>query len=89
MARSVVGDVRFVAACCGAAMVACAGARTSGSTTPDQQSIAEYDVARDAFQNGKLREALEHVEKALSLDDENADAAYLGATILLLSLIHI
>jgi Tfp pilus assembly protein PilF len=71
------------AVCCAAAAVSCAGARSPGSSNPEQQSIAEYDVARDAFQNQRLREALEHVEKALSLDGENADAAYLGATVLI------
>jgi tetratricopeptide (TPR) repeat protein len=54
-----------------------------GAQSADQQSIAEYDLGRDSFQNGRLREALAHVEKALSLDGDNADAAFLGATVLL------
>ena len=45
--------------------------------------MTEYDVALDAFKNKKPREALEHVEASLKLDDNNADAAYLGAMILL------
>ncbi|AKT42302.1 uncharacterized protein CMC5_065250 [Chondromyces crocatus] len=50
----------------------------------EQRSVAEYDLARDAFQNDRLREALDHVEKALEHDDENADAAHLGALIMLM-----
>lgn len=48
----------------------------------EQRSLAEYDLARDSFQGQRLREALDHVEKALKLNDENAEAAYLGAVIL-------
>lgn len=49
---------------------------------PEQRGAAEYDLARDAFQGTRLREALDHVEKALKFDDHNADAAYLGAMVL-------
>jgi Tfp pilus assembly protein PilF len=62
---------------------ACAAAGPTGSAAVDQRSLAEYDLARDAFQNGKLREALEHVEKSLEIDADNAESAYLGAVILL------
>jgi tetratricopeptide (TPR) repeat protein len=55
--------------------------RASGPN--DARSVAEYDVAKDAFEHHHAREALEHVQTALKLDDENADAAYLGAVILL------
>jgi type IV pilus assembly protein PilF len=48
----------------------------------EQRSLAEYDLARDSFQNQRFREALEHVEKALKLNEDNAEAAYLGAVIL-------
>ncbi len=44
---------------------------------------AEYGLAGDAFHRGRYREALEHVEKALDLDEANADAAYLGAMVML------
>jgi Tfp pilus assembly protein PilF len=60
----------------------CAGS-SSGPTAPDQQSVAEYDLAREAFENQKPREALVHINNALELDDENAPAAYLGTVILL------
>lgn len=48
-----------------------------------ERAIAEYDVARDAFHQGRLREALEHIRGALELDESNSDAAYLGAVTLL------
>lgn len=60
----------------------CSGSSNGGAGSPEQ-SVAEYDVARDAFHKGKLREALEHVQAALDHDDSNADAAYLGAIIML------
>jgi len=53
-----------------------------GVASAEQRSTAEYDLARDAFQNNRLREALDHVQKAMRLNDENADAAYLGAVVL-------
>ena len=47
-------------------------------------SIAEYDLARDLWlTRGQPREALDHVLKAVELDDENADAAHLAALIYL------
>jgi Tfp pilus assembly protein PilF len=49
----------------------------------DARSIAEYDVARDLFSRGQLREALGKVEESLELDDGNAEAAYLGSVIML------
>jgi type IV pilus assembly protein PilF len=49
----------------------------------EQRGLAEYDLARDAFQNRRFREALDHIQKALKLDDDNADAAYLGAMVML------
>lgn len=64
-------------------MPACGAATSGGAVSPDQQSNAEYDLARDAFSGGRLREALEHVENATKLNEENGDAAYLGAMIML------
>lgn len=49
----------------------------------DPHSTAVYDVARDAFGKGQLREAFGKVKEALDVDSDNADAAYLGAVILL------
>jgi len=70
------------------ALVAGAGASITGclpeSGGPvDPGSNAIYDVARDAFGRGQLREALAKVDQALEMDDSNADAAYLGAVVLL------
>jgi type IV pilus assembly protein PilF len=72
-----------------ASVVGCsASARGAGASpgavvaSAEQRAVAEYDLARDAFQSARLREALDHVEKSLQLDD-NADAAYLGAVVLL------
>jgi type IV pilus assembly protein PilF len=68
----------------GLLLPACSGTQTgSGAASPEQQSSAEYDLAREAFQGGRLRDALEHVQKSISLNEENGDAAYLGAMILL------
>jgi len=63
-------------------LVSCSAAPGS-SPEAAQRSIGEYDLARDAFQRGQLREALDHVQKSLDLDEENGDAAYLGAITLL------
>jgi Tfp pilus assembly protein PilF len=60
----------------------CGGAQGPGGNG-EQRSLAEYDLGRDAFQNQRLREALDHVQKALKLNPDNADAAYLGATVLI------
>ena len=62
--------------------LSCAGAQTGVGSDQDR-SIAEYDLARDAFQNGRLREALGHVQGALRLNAHNAEASFLGATVML------
>lgn len=73
--------------CCAALGQLAAGCGASkgqlAAPSGDAQSIAEYDLGRDAFQRGQLRDALEHVEKSLDFDGDNAEAAYLGAVILL------
>jgi Tfp pilus assembly protein PilF len=58
---------------------------TGGADEPgrDAKALAEYDLARDAFEHGRLREALGHVETSLGLDATNPDVHYLGAVILL------
>jgi len=67
----------------GLALAGCPGEGGPGGSDPSQMAVAEYDLARDAFKRERPREALEHVQKALELDDANADAAYLGAAIYL------
>lgn len=52
-----------------------------GSPDPERQSRAEHDVAADALAKGNLRTALAHAKKAAALDEENADAHLLVATI--------
>lgn len=51
--------------------------------SPERQSDAEYDVARDLFQKGNVRVALDHVQKAVALNEDNDKAHYLMAAILL------
>ncbi len=65
------------------ALSACAGKTQPGAQNPERQSDAEYDIARDLFQKGQPRVALDHVTKAISLNEENDKAHYLKAAILL------
>jgi type IV pilus assembly protein PilF len=62
---------------------ACIPSRTPGSASDEQKSLAEYDLAGDAFKNRRFREALDHVQQALKLNPDNAEASYLGAAVLL------
>jgi type IV pilus assembly protein PilF len=62
---------------------ACTSTNTNPAQAPEQQSLAEYDLARESYKTGKLRDVLAHVQKAVELDDLNADAAYLGAVVYL------
>ena len=66
-------------------VLACSSPQTPGAVHNDEgQSIAEYDIARDLWLNrGQTREALDHVLRAIALDDENADAQHLAALIYL------
>jgi type IV pilus assembly protein PilF len=66
-------------------VVAACGAPNSGSggaQSPERQSIAEYDVARDLLGKGQNRAALDHAQKAVELDEENAKALFLMSAIL-------
>ena len=65
---------------CGAGAAGCFHGPTPAE---EQQSVAEQDLAGDAFNNGRLREAFDHVQRALKLNPDNGEAAYLGATVLL------
>lgn len=77
------GALRLLVASAALSWTGCGGAQPVTQASDEQRAIAEYDLARDAFQNGRLREALAHVEASLSLDEDNADAAYLGAVVML------
>jgi type IV pilus assembly protein PilF len=61
----------------------CPTTNNNPAQSPEQQSLAEYDLARESYKLGKLRDVLAHVQKAVELDEANADAAYLGAQVLL------
>jgi Tfp pilus assembly protein PilF len=54
-----------------------------GAKDPEQQSIAEHDLAADALQKGSLRTALVHARKAIELDEANYNAQLLAANIYL------
>ena len=80
-------DLRAGAAAALLGSILCAGL-TSGclrSATPveEQRSIAEQDLAADAFKNGRLREAFDHVQRSLKQNADNGEASYLGAMVLL------
>jgi type IV pilus assembly protein PilF len=62
-------------------VLACAGAQVR--TEEDPKARAEYDLAREAFQSGLLREALGRVQASLRIDNADPDVHYLGAVILL------
>ena len=66
-------------------VTACAGGKGQqpGAQSPERQSDAEYDLARDLFQKGDPRLALDHIQKSLALNEENDRAYYLKAAILL------
>ena len=64
-----------------AAVVLACGTSAAGAKSPEQQSLAQYDLAREAFEAGRYRQALELLDKALAADEENADASYLAALV--------
>lgn len=80
-ARSVTRALPLLGAALLSTLAACGPATPAGAAAPEVRSVAEYDLAREAFGQGRVRQALGHVEKALELDDKNADAAYLGAVL--------
>jgi len=54
-----------------------------GGQDPSKQSMAEHDLGVDAFSKNNLRAALAHAKKAVDLDEDNADAQLLAATVYL------
>ena len=73
------------AAALGVMLVACSGTKPSGPgvANPERQSDAEYDLARESFQKGDTRIAVDHIQKAIVFNEENDKAHYLHAVILL------
>jgi tetratricopeptide (TPR) repeat protein len=51
--------------------------------SPETQSDAEYDVARDLFFKGSPRAALDHALKAVELNEDNSRALYFTAALYL------
>src|SRR5579872_5633442 len=70
------GVVSLFSFCCLVAVVACVGCSPKGAsspaTDPQRQSEAQYDVARDYFEKGEPRLALDHCRNAIELDPDNA-----------------
>ena len=67
-------------------LVACSGGKQPagpGVANPERQSDAEYDLARESFQKGDTRVAVDHIQKAIAFNEENDKAHYLHAVILL------
>jgi Tfp pilus assembly protein PilF len=67
------------------AQAACTPPSNEGpqAANPQRQAVSEYDLARDAFYKGHLREALDHAQLSNKLDDENAKALYFTSVIYL------
>jgi type IV pilus assembly protein PilF len=65
--------------------VACTSKNSAApnAKSPEVQSDAEYDLAKDFFGKGKPREALDHANKAVALNEENDKAHYMVAAILM------
>jgi Tfp pilus assembly protein PilF len=66
-------------------LTACTGKNASqpGAQSPERQSEAEMDLAADFLKKGNQRTALDHAQKAVTLNDENEKAHYLVAAILI------
>lgn len=68
-------------------VLACGGnhgaAQGPGAKSPERQAEAEYDVARDAFEKGQPRIALDHVLKAVEIDDDNPRILYFASVLYL------
>lgn len=69
----------------GVMLVACSSTKPSGPgvANPERQSDAEYDLARESFQKGEVRVAVDHIQKSIAFNEDNDKAHYLHAVILL------
>jgi tetratricopeptide (TPR) repeat protein len=83
--RHSAGSFSCVRGALGAVVVASyiVGCVRGATQAEEARSIAEQDLAVDAEQHGRLREALEYAQKALKLNPDNAEAAHVGAVVLL------
>ncbi len=65
-------------------LVTSAGTGCGGAGPQDVKvAQAEYQLGNDAFHKQRYREALGHVSNALEHDEQNEEAAYLGAMVML------
>ena len=74
----------FLALLLGAVVAACSGkgANAPGGN-PERQSDVEYAIARDYFDKGQPRLALDHCHRAVELNDQNAKALYFTSAVYL------
>jgi len=75
--------VPALAAALAVGMGALLGCEHVATQQEEARSVAEQDLGADARQNGRLREAFFHVQRALKFNPDNAAAAYLGSVVLL------
>ena len=54
---------------------------SGGPRSPERQSSAEYDLARDFFYKGQPRAALDHIRRSVELQDDNSKALYFASII--------
>jgi len=81
--RILIGSV-FCLSLLGAAVVACGGRGANGpGANPERQSDIEYAIARDYFEKGQPRLALDHSRRAIELNDQNARALYFTSLVYL------
>ncbi len=64
-------------------VLGCGATNTNPAQSPEAQSLAEYDLAKESYRMGKMREVIDHAQKAVELDETNADAAFLAARVYL------
>jgi type IV pilus assembly protein PilF len=57
------------------------GSQNPNAQSTERQSDAEYDLARDLFEKGNPRAALDHAMKAISLNEDNDKAQYFVAVV--------
>lgn len=71
----------LVAASCVVVLAGCPKSQGTGAQSPERQSQAEFDLARDSFHKGDPRGALDHARRAIAIDDGNAKALYFASVI--------
>lgn len=64
-------------------VVGCGATNQNPAQSAEAKSLAEYDLAKESYRLGKMRDVIDHAQKAVDLDDTNADAAFLAARVYL------